>query len=146
MPAYFQTDYFCLIYSILALTTDAICIMSIVWPSFNVVKSVTFPVLPVVLVLLNIFINLASATILFPAFYGLPLTVFVRGSEVAPKNAAKSAFNFTGLFNPFSSAMFMPPFFSLIRHCGESIRTLGPICQGNIDRRKICVPNFAVLT
>ena len=46
MPVYLKTNYICLIYSILALTTDAICIMSIVCPSFSVVKSVTFPVLP----------------------------------------------------------------------------------------------------
>src|SRR4030042_3526977 len=72
-----KKNYICLVYSILALTTDAICIISIVWPSFNFVKSVTLPVLLVMLVLLNILINLASATIFLPAFSGLPLIVLV---------------------------------------------------------------------
>ncbi len=61
----------------LALTTEAICIMSIVWPSFSPVKSTTLPDLVLTLVLLKILISFASATMYLPAFSGFPLTVLV---------------------------------------------------------------------
>jgi len=64
-------------YSMLALTTAAICIMSIVSPSLRFVKSTTLPDFVLVFVLLKILTSFASATMNLPAFSGLPLTVLV---------------------------------------------------------------------
>jgi len=51
--------------------------MSIVCPSFIFVKSTTLPLDVLTLVLLKILMSLASATMFFPAFSGLPLTLVV---------------------------------------------------------------------
>jgi hypothetical protein len=59
-PACFKTGTVAdLTYSILALTTEAICIISMVCPSFSLVKSTTLPLAVFTLVLLMILINLA---------------------------------------------------------------------------------------
>jgi hypothetical protein len=39
--------------------------------------------------------------------------IAVLGSSVAPKNAARSLFNLTGLLNPFASAILIPYLFYL---------------------------------